>query len=80
MSSPQKRAQLSDVLGTFEYAFESPYGQGSRNMYRMVMHSRDLGATLDESLQLLEDCNDYWESPMSQDRLEKLKEQCRRLY
>lgn len=80
LSNAQKRAQLNDVLGTFEYAFESPFGQGSRNMYRMVRHAQDLGATEEDALQLLEDCNEYWDSPMSQERLDKLKDQCSRLY
>lgn len=80
MSTAQRRAQLNDALVTFEYAFEAPYGQGSRNMYRMVRHAQDLGATVEEALQLLEDCNEYWENSMNQERLEKLKEQCKRLY
>lgn len=80
MTNAQKRAQLNDPLGTFEYAFEARHGEGSRNMYRMVRHAQDLGATLEESLQLLDDCNEYWESPMYEERLEKLKEQAARLY
>lgn len=79
-TTAQKRALLNDVTTTFEYAFEAPYGQGSRNMYRMMRHAQDLGATLEENLQLLEDCNDYWENPMSEDRMEKLRSQLRRLY
>lgn len=79
-TSAQKRALLADPTTTFEYAFEAPYGQGSRNMYRMVRHAQDLGATLEEALQLLEDVNAYWESPMAEERLDKLKEQTTRLY
>jgi hypothetical protein len=30
-------------------------------------------------LQLLEDVNDYWESPMPEERMEKLRDQGRRL-
>lgn len=80
MTHAQRQAQLNDVLGTFEYAFESPFGQGSRNMYRMVRHAQDLGATLEQALNLLDECNDYWESSMPEERLDKLKDQCRRLY
>lgn len=80
VTSAQKQAQLKDPLVTFEYAFEAPFGQGSRNMYKMVMHAKDLGATLEQALDLLEDCNDYWESPMHYERLDKLKEQTTRLY
>jgi hypothetical protein len=80
LSTAQKRAQLDDVLITFEYAFEAPYGQGSRNMYRMMRHAQDLGATLEAVLELLEDCNAYWDSPMQEERLDKLRDQGRRLY
>ena len=46
----------------------------------MMRHAQDLGADLDEVLQLLEDVNDYWESPMPEERLEKLRDQGRRLF
>jgi hypothetical protein len=80
MSTGQKRAQLNDPTTTFEYAFEARFGEGSRNMYRMMRHAQDLGATQSEVLQLLEDVNTYWDSPMPEDRLEKLKDQGRRLF
>jgi hypothetical protein len=80
MTNAQKRAQLQDPVTTFEYAFEARYGEGSRNMYRMMRHAQDLGASLEEVLQLLEDVNDYWDNPMPQDRLDKLKEQGTRLF
>ncbi len=65
---------------TFEFAFEAPYGQGSRNMYRMVRYAKDLGATLEEVLQLLDDCNDYWENSMPESRMDLLRQQASRLY
>lgn len=80
VSNSQKQALLNDPTTTFEYAFEAPYGQGSRNMYRMVRHAQDLGASLEEALQLLDDVNEYWESGMPQERLDKLREQASRLY
>jgi len=80
MSTPQRRAQLNDPTTTFEYAFEARHGEGSRSMYRMMRHAQDLGATVEEVLQLLEDCNDYWESPMQEERLDKLRDQGRRLF
>ena len=79
-SNAQKRALLNDALVTFGYSFEARFGEGSRSMYRMARHAKDLGATLDEVNQLLDDCNDYWESPMPYERLDKLKEQASRLY
>lgn len=80
MSTAQKRAQLNDPTTTFEYAFEARHGEGSRSMYRMMRHAQDLGATQEEVLQLLEDVNTYWDSPMPEERLEKLRDQGRRLF
>ena len=80
MSTAQKRAQLNDPTTTFEYCFEARHGEGSRSMYRMMRHAQDLGATQEEVLQLLEDVNDYWDSPMPEERLEKLRDQGRRLF
>lgn len=80
MTNAQKRAQLKDPLETFVYAFEASHGEGSRNMYRMVRHAQDLGATLEEAHTLLEDVNEYWDNPMDDERLDKLKEQASRLY
>jgi hypothetical protein len=79
-TNAQKRAQLNDALTTFEYAFEARHGEGSRSMYRMMRHAQDLGSTLEEVLALLEDVNDYWDSPMPDERLEKLRDQGRRLF
>jgi hypothetical protein len=80
MSTAQKRAQLNDPTTTFEYAFEARHGEGSRSMYRMMRHAQDLGATQEEVLQLLEDVNTYWDSPMPEERLDKLRDQGRRLF
>lgn len=80
MSTAQKRTQLNDPTTTFEYCFEARHGEGSRSMYRMMRHAQDLGATLEEVLQLLDDVNDYWTSPMPEERLEKLRDQGRRLF
>lgn len=80
MSTAQKRAQLNDPTTTFEYAFEARHGEGSRSMYRMMRHAQDLGASCEEVLQLLEDVNTYWDSPMPEERLAKLRDQGRRLF
>lgn len=80
MSTAQKRAQLNDPTTTFEYAFEANYGEGSRSMYRMMRHAQDLGATVEQVLELLEDVNEYWENPLPQERLDKLIDQGRRLF
>ena len=80
VSDKQKQALLNDELVTFEYAFEAPYGSGSRNIYRMIRHAQDLGASLEHVIRLIDDVNEYWESPMPDERIDKLKEQAERLY
>jgi hypothetical protein len=46
----------------------------------MMRHAQDLGASQEEVIQLLEDVNNYWESPMNEERLDKLKDQGQRLF
>jgi len=80
IGTTQKRLLLEDALETFAYAFNSEHGAGSRNMIRAMYHAKDLGASLDEALELLEDINNYWISHMPDDRLERLKQQVTDLY
>ncbi len=80
LSTAHKRAQLNDPTTTFEYAFEANHGEGSRAMYRMMRQAQDLGATQEEVMQLLEDVNEYWDAPMPDERLDKLKDQGKRLF
>lgn len=80
LTNNQRKAQLSDTLETFNYAFNSENGTGSRNMIRAAYHARDLGATRDEAVTLVEDINDYWIQGMPLDRLDKILDQVRRLF
>lgn len=80
LTSSQKRAQLDNQLETFDYAFNADDGQGSISIYRAARHAQDLGAPLEYTLELIEDINNYWISPMPEDRLTKLKDQTERLY
>jgi hypothetical protein len=80
LTNNQRKAQLSDTLETFNYAFNSENGTGSRNMIRAAYHARDLGATRDETVTLVEDINDYWIQGMPLDRLDKILDQVRRLF
>lgn len=76
----QSKALLADPLNTFSYSFESPMGSGSRNMIRAAYHARDLGATREQTLQLINDINEYWEYPMEPTRLDKLLDQVSRMF
>ena len=81
-SSAQKRSLLEDPLNTFRFAFECKAGTGSLNMYKAIQLAKDLGASLEEIHQLIDDINEYWstdEGPMSQERIDRFKQQANNL-
>lgn len=83
ISPAQAKAQLADPETSFSYAYHSPVGQGSRNIYRAFQHARTLGADLDYCLNLIDEINEFWaldKGAMPHDRIEALREQCRRLF
>ena len=69
-STEQKKALLADPLGTFHYAYEARNGEGSLCLFRAAKHAKELGASMDEVIDLVKDINNYWESPMPESRLE----------
>ena len=71
-SKSQIEALINDPYTTFNYAYESRpgSGSGSRNLIRAARHARDLGLPKDAIIELIKDINDYWVSPMPEDRLE----------
>lgn len=69
LSDKQKKALLSDPLGTFHYAFEAPEGKGSVSLYRAAKHAKDLGMGKEEVIELIQEINSYWTRPMDQTRL-----------
>lgn len=79
-TSSQSKALLEDCINTFNYAFEAPNGQGSRSMIRAAYHAKDLGASREEAIQLVEDINDYWYSSMDEERLNKIIGQINRMF
>ena len=70
MSKPQQKALLDDPLETFGYAFDAPNGQGSRSMIRAAHYAVDLGASREDTIELMHQINDYWDNPMPEDRLQ----------
>lgn len=80
VSTSQARALLEDCINTFNYAFEAPNGQGSRSMVRAAYHAKDLGASREDTVQLITDINDYWYSPMDDQRFDKLIGQINRMF
>jgi hypothetical protein len=82
LTSAQAKAQLDDPETTFSYAFHCK-SNGSLNMYRMMQHAKLLGASLDQTIQLIHDVNEFWSmdlGAMPQDRIDRLIEQAQRLF
>jgi len=69
-SSKQAKTQLQDPETTFTYAYNAPHGAGSRSLIRAAYHAKDLGASYEEVIDLINDINNYWEFPMEEQRLE----------
>ena len=74
-TTAQAKALLDDELTTFRFAFEAESGEGSRMMIRAAKWAfKDLGATTEETIDLMHRINQHWEAttgdPMPEDRLE----------
>jgi hypothetical protein len=80
MSKGEKGQQLSDPMTTFWYAFDCEKGRRSVTLYRAARHAVDLGASVDETLDLLEQINNYLTDALDDVRYNKLVEQTIRLY
>lgn len=63
-------SDLQNPYETFSYAFQAKQGEGSRMMYKAAKHAKDLGATKEQILDLVNKINNYWIVPMSKDRFE----------
>jgi hypothetical protein len=59
---------LDNPFATFDYAFESADGNGSRNLIRAAYHAKDLGASKEEIIDLMHEINNYWLYPMPETR------------
>ncbi len=79
-SPAQKTSMLDDPLTTFDYCFEAENGTGSRSIIRMAYHAQELGATSDETIALLDEVMEYWQSPLEDKRYEAIQEQIKRMF
>ena len=71
LTTAQQKAQLSDPLTTFEFAFNAEHGKGSISMIGAAKKAfNNLGASRDETIQLMHDINNYWDYPLDEQRLE----------
>ena len=71
LTGPQKEALLADELTTFIRAFDAKPGGRSRELIKAAYYAKDLGLDNDQTIGLMERINDYWDTPMDQDRLER---------
>lgn len=64
------KTDLQNPFETFAYAFQAKQGEGSRMMYKAAKHAKDLGASKEQILNLVNKINNYWIVPMDKERLE----------
>lgn len=77
MTPKEKSAQLGAPFATFEAAFEARTGSGSRLLYAAARKSHGLGASIDDTINLVRTISDYWDSPFPPHRLRALEDQIR---
>ena len=70
ISKPQQKAMMDDPLETFSYAFEAANGEGSRMMIRAAHYAVDLGSSMEDTIALMHQINNYWDESMSEERFE----------
>lgn len=74
-STSQKKALLADKLTTFAPAFNALPGEGSRKLIWAANYAyRDLGATKEETIELVREINNYWLYPLDERRFENTVE------
>lgn len=70
-SSKVKAQKLADPREVFNFAFEAVPGSRSISMYRALAYAIDLGATKEYVKNLAHEINDYWVTPLEEERLNK---------
>lgn len=71
LTTPQKNAKIKDERTTFARAFDAEAGRGS---IRMIWAAKEafyqLSMPKEDVIELIKRINDYWTSPMSEERLQ----------
>jgi len=73
-NNKERIEMLNNSMDTFWYCydFDSTKGTGqSLMLIRAAKHARDLGATVQQILNLMEDINEHWIVPLEEDRFER---------
>lgn len=71
LSPAQKKAAVSNLRSTLDFAYESEDGRGGINLVKSVHRMAELGMEASEIEAVIRDINDYWVAPMSEERLER---------
>ena len=80
LTTAQQRTYLADELSTFAFAFNAPYGSRARYLMRAVYYAKDLGATIEYTLDLIDSISNCWDEPAQPKHLNGIRNQIKRLY
>jgi len=73
--TPKKREALlqdrGEIYNAFEFAFNAKDGEGSIMLSKAMWKAKYMGFSVDETIEIINEINQYWVEPMDEDRLEK---------
>ena len=75
LSKKEKHEKLNDLFNTFSFAYEATKGSKSTSLVRAVYYAQDLGMDKEGIVKLINDINNYYETPLSEDRIESILKQ-----
>jgi hypothetical protein len=75
----ERGEMLDSPMSTFAYGYDAESGGRSLVLIRAAKHAKDLGASVQQILNLVEDINNYWVEPLEEKRFERtIRQQIRR--
>jgi hypothetical protein len=78
-TAKERGAMLDNPMNTFAFAYDAESGGRSLVLIRAAKYAKDLGATTQQIINLVEDINNYWVEPLEEDRFERtIRQQIRR--
>jgi len=77
----QAKDMLENAITTFWYLFEAENGQRSLTLIRAAKHAKDLGATKQQVIDLMDSAQEYWVEPLEEERYQRtIIKQVERMY
>ena len=70
LNEEQKQELINNAFNTFDYAFQAKDGEGSLALYKAARHAKNLGMSCEDVIELIHEINNYWQSPMDENRLQ----------